>query len=399
MNQEKIGKYIQERRKDKKLTQKQLADKLKISEKTISKWECGNGLPEVSLMQPLCDELDITVTELLNGKDNREQNVIKYIQQQNRKSKRKTIITSAILIMLITALLFTGIYFLNSYNKIIFYRLYGQSEHFAYSDGLITKSNINNIYSFGKLVLENQEINEKDIYYIEVKCDETRVFGGGSQYFYSNNGMLFIEENGYNEILSPYKLENLDKWTINIYYNLEGKRKIETIEIEYEEVMSNDKFFSFKTQSIDAISKSYESEEEFIKNKNSEGKKTQEKYYSLLKNDGYTKQGDHLLVKNISNKEEITIDCKENTLEFYNTKDSKNKYTITGYLEKNTHSKFYIDQINIVGYANNESYTVVMRNEDTIPIYDFPNINLEKMVEEYSNIRNEIENKIYDEKA
>ena len=98
------------------------------------------------------------------------------------------------------------------YNKIIFYRLYGQSEHFAYSDGLITKSNINNIYSFGKLVLENQEINEKDIYYIEVKCGETRVFGGGSQHFYSNNGMLFIEENGYNEILSPYKLENLDKW-------------------------------------------------------------------------------------------------------------------------------------------------------------------------------------------
>ena len=227
MNQEKIGKYIQERRKEKKLTQKELADKLRISEKTISKWECGNGLPEVSLMQPLCDELDITVTELLNGKDKKEQNVIKYIQQQNKKSKRKTFIIGSILILLITALLFTGIYFLNSYNKIVFYKLYGQSENFAYFDGLITKSNINNIYSFGKLVLENMEINEEDIYYIEVKCAGTSVFGSGAQHYYNDNGMLIIEENGYNEILSPYKLENLDKWSIDIHYNHEGKRVID----------------------------------------------------------------------------------------------------------------------------------------------------------------------------
>ena len=48
------------------------------------------------------------------------------------------------------------------------------------------------------------------------------------------------------------------------------------------------------------------------------------------KNEGYKKQGNYLLVKNISDKEEITIDCKENTLEIYNAKDSKNKYTISG---------------------------------------------------------------------
>ncbi len=54
MNQEKIGKFISKERRNKNLTQKELADKLNISEKTISKWECGKGLPEVSLMQPLC---------------------------------------------------------------------------------------------------------------------------------------------------------------------------------------------------------------------------------------------------------------------------------------------------------------------------------------------------------
>ena len=67
MDQIKIGKFICEVRKEKNLTQRQLADILSISDKTISKWECGKGLPEVSLMIPLCDALQITVNDLLTG--------------------------------------------------------------------------------------------------------------------------------------------------------------------------------------------------------------------------------------------------------------------------------------------------------------------------------------------
>lgn len=67
MDQVRIGKFIAKTRKLRNLTQKQLADALSISDKTISKWECGKGLPEVSLMLPLCDMLDITVNDLLSG--------------------------------------------------------------------------------------------------------------------------------------------------------------------------------------------------------------------------------------------------------------------------------------------------------------------------------------------
>ena len=63
MDQIKIGKFIAEERKAKKYTQRELADKLSISDKTISKWERGNGFPEVSLLLPLCNELEITVNE------------------------------------------------------------------------------------------------------------------------------------------------------------------------------------------------------------------------------------------------------------------------------------------------------------------------------------------------
>lgn len=57
MDQIKIGKFIADMRKEMNMTQKQLADALSISDKTISKWECGKGLPEVSLMLPLCLKL------------------------------------------------------------------------------------------------------------------------------------------------------------------------------------------------------------------------------------------------------------------------------------------------------------------------------------------------------
>ena len=68
MDQLLTGKFIAQMRKEQGLTQRDLAEKLLISDKTVSKWECGNGLPEVSLMMPLCELLGITVNELLSGK-------------------------------------------------------------------------------------------------------------------------------------------------------------------------------------------------------------------------------------------------------------------------------------------------------------------------------------------
>lgn len=67
MNQIQIGRFIAASRKTQGMTQRQLADKLGISDKTVSKWERGKGLPEVGLMLPLCASLDITVNDLLSG--------------------------------------------------------------------------------------------------------------------------------------------------------------------------------------------------------------------------------------------------------------------------------------------------------------------------------------------
>ena len=101
MDQVQIGKFIAQERKRKGYTQKQLSEKLGISDKTVSKWECGNGFPEVSLLLPLCGELDITVNELLSGErvceeDYRrkaEENMVNLVKEA--QESRKKIILSA----------------------------------------------------------------------------------------------------------------------------------------------------------------------------------------------------------------------------------------------------------------------------------------------------------------
>ena len=67
MNQEKIGNFIAERRKNVNLTQIQLAEKLNITDRAISKWERGKAMPDSSIMLVLCDILKITVNDLLSG--------------------------------------------------------------------------------------------------------------------------------------------------------------------------------------------------------------------------------------------------------------------------------------------------------------------------------------------
>ena len=113
MNQIKIGRFIAECRKKANLTQMQLAEKLGITDKAISKWERGVAMPDTSIMLELCDILCISVNELLSGeKINMENNNQKNEQllldmAKELEKKNKTIWSSmwAILIVSMTALI------------------------------------------------------------------------------------------------------------------------------------------------------------------------------------------------------------------------------------------------------------------------------------------------------
>lgn len=98
-----IGRFMQEMRKNKGLTQKELADRIGISDKTISKWENGNSVPDTSILLSLCEELDITVNELLScekiSSDNysmKAEETIMTLMKENEDNKKSNIISRII---------------------------------------------------------------------------------------------------------------------------------------------------------------------------------------------------------------------------------------------------------------------------------------------------------------
>ena len=101
MDQEKIGKFIAELRKEKNITQEQLAEKLGVTSKSISRWENGRTMPDYTLLKDLCNDLDININELLSGekiKENdyvnkSEENLIKLRKQIDKRKKFLTIIS------------------------------------------------------------------------------------------------------------------------------------------------------------------------------------------------------------------------------------------------------------------------------------------------------------------
>lgn len=113
MNQLAIGKFIARKRKEKNLTQEQLAQKLGVSNKTVSKWECGKCMPDYSLVKPLCQELDITVSELMDGEVNTDSNIRAFDEEQildmlrriQRLEKQKMSFLGILLIVMGIALL------------------------------------------------------------------------------------------------------------------------------------------------------------------------------------------------------------------------------------------------------------------------------------------------------
>lgn len=90
MNQYNTGKFIAKKRKEKNLTQEQLAEKIGVSNKTISKWETGKCMPDYGVVQSLCKELEITVAKLMDGEESEERSVRLYDDEQIMDLLRRT---------------------------------------------------------------------------------------------------------------------------------------------------------------------------------------------------------------------------------------------------------------------------------------------------------------------
>ena len=122
MNQEKIGKFIAENRKKKKITQCELAEKLGVTDRAISNWENGKNMPDLSLFKPLCDILGITINELISGEkinneeynEKLEENFIYTIDYIDKKKNNSSDIKSLILLIIGISGLFSSQFIFNN---------------------------------------------------------------------------------------------------------------------------------------------------------------------------------------------------------------------------------------------------------------------------------------------
>ena len=223
MDQEKIGKFIAKLRKEKNMTQLQLSLKLGVTDRAISKWENGRGMPDLSLMKPLCNELGITINDLLSGevidKNNYQEkleenilNTIDYTDKKIRKNKKtfKTIIICLCLgLLLLILMFFIDVKRMNDGKNVIFSKwgfdyyplvdLYEDYIYYAIKDYVIENGDNEEMhYDFEKTfaslkiykILENKKSNSYSVYTIVKR----------SKYYMDNDTLLKDSDS-----LNPYK--------------------------------------------------------------------------------------------------------------------------------------------------------------------------------------------------
>ena len=126
----KIGKFIAERRKAKNLTQLELAERIHVTDRAVSKWECGRSMPDSAIMLELCEVLEISVNELLTGEElemkdynkQAELNLINITKQKEESDKRllkAEIVIGITGVVLFLGLVIAGAYLIKDYNSIM----------------------------------------------------------------------------------------------------------------------------------------------------------------------------------------------------------------------------------------------------------------------------------------
>ena len=200
MNQEIVGKTIKENRLKLKLTQSELGEKLGVTYKTISRWENGNYMPDISLLIPLCKELNISLNELLDS-DTPAENIIE-VAQKDINNKKKIII-----ILLITLFIMGIKIFIDNYYKNIKY--------------------------------DNSKI------YCEILDDKVNVvFKNYSPFIYTSN-IIEDDENEYIFVNGSYNYDGIKKYSEkyvnnNIYIEeVKNNKKIYVYYTNYNNVFSN----------------------------------------------------------------------------------------------------------------------------------------------------------------
>ena len=228
MNQEKIGNFIARCRKSKKMTQVELAEKLGVSDKSISKWENAKCMPDLSLFPQLCDVLEITINDLMAGEkvddkeyiNTLESNFISLVSNIETRSRRKRMLLNLIIVIVFLI-------------GIIGYYIYFNYELDVKFDKSVITCEINNkelIYHInGQSVFNTYHITKKVgaktlyIFHSTINIYNKK----RSNWEYSQSMTRLLEGN--NVLFSYYESIDINSENVEVYYIDKPIKKIEKI--------------------------------------------------------------------------------------------------------------------------------------------------------------------------
>lgn len=325
MDSKKIGKFICGLRNEKKWTQEDLANKLFVDRTMVSKWERGVYVPSTEILIKMQSLFDITINEILYGErkdSNNTSNIdsipIKLVKEEKKKEKKILIINTIIIFLLVFS--FLSYYFVNNYNSIKIYKIFGSNAGFSISDGLLVVTKEKSYIKIGDLETQNNRTIASIKLYFQKGKEEKNIFETGV----SGLNKVYTNRFNYNELFEYNDLNYILKG-LKLNLILDDGTEI-TIDLKLEKDYANNKFVEDLKEPISDGEKIFGEEEvpEYIKNNFVFDNQTNE-YIRKSKNkmEEYNSYANvYILTFYYQNYEEkIFYNLKEKTFEYYIFKD------------------------------------------------------------------------------
>jgi len=231
-------------RRDRNLTQKDLADLIGVSDRTISKWENGTTVPDLCQIRNICKKLEIYPSLLIKSEKKFKDNM-SFIKMKLGKALNY-LIHNIFLIGFIIAFILLLIYFINNFNSVKIYDLKYESDKVSFENGYFLKTKVTNI-----LVINDIRINKIKYEPTEIKLELYTLVNGDKKILYKadNLNSIFIEENKSNtDLLSKDTIENIKR---NLQLTITTKDEYDNIytyecQLTFKEKFNNNKL-SYKT--------------------------------------------------------------------------------------------------------------------------------------------------------
>lgn len=231
-------------RRDRNLTQKDLADLIGVSDRTISKWENGTTVPDLCQIRNICKKLEISPSLLIKSEKKFKDNM-SFIKMKLGKALNY-LIHNIFLIGFIIAFILLLIYFINNFNSVKIYDLKYESDKVSFENGYFLKTKVTNI-----LVINDIRINKIKYEPTEINLELYTYVNGDKKILYKadNLNSIFIEENKSNtDLLSKDTIENIKR---NLQLTITTKDEYDNIytyecKLTFKEKFNNNKL-SYKT--------------------------------------------------------------------------------------------------------------------------------------------------------